>query len=171
MKKFSLKLLSAAVITAMVFSLGGCAALKKKFTRKKKEKKTTVYYNVRKYDVKPSMDLYEKHYIFWVNWHRELETELGENFKSDIRSAQEMRGNLQSMESLLIDEKAASLAPHVNAIKKVEMILKKRNMTKVNETRIRKILGREYRAINGGFSPSKIKGAIRADWKRSEEQQ
>ena len=168
MKRFSLKLISAVVISAMVLSLGGCAALKKKFTRKKKPKKTPVFYSVRKYDVKPSMDLYEKHYIFWVNWHRELVTELGENFKSDIRSAQEMRGNLDSMESLLIDEKAAELAPHVSELRKVEAILEKRNMTKVNETRIRQILGREYRAIRGRFSPSKMKGSIRADWKHSE---
>jgi len=169
MKKFSLKLLSAALISAVVLNLGGCAALKKKFTPKKKPKKTPVFYNVRKYDVKPSVELYEKHYVFWINWHRELTTELGENFKSDIRSAQEMRGNLESMESLLNDEKAALLAPHVGELRKVEAILEKRSMTKGNETRIRRILGREYRAIRSGFSPSKMKGSIRAEWKPREE--
>ncbi len=170
MKRFSLKLLSIAVVSVMVLSLAGCASLKKKFTRKKNAKSAPVFYRVRKYDVKPSMDLYEKHYVFWVNWHRELVTELGENFKSDIRSSQEMRGNLESMESLLVDEKAASLAPHVGELRKVEAILKKRNMTKVNETRIRQILGKEYRAIRSRFSPSKMAGSIRADWKHSEEQ-
>jgi hypothetical protein len=170
MKRFSLKLSSTAVILAMVLSLSGCAALKKKFTPKKKPKKAPVIYSVRKYDVKPSMDLYEKHYVFWINWHRELISELGENFKSDIRSAQEMRGNLESMKSLLVDEKAAKLAPHVSELKKVEAILKKRNMTKVNETRIRQILGREYRTLRSGFSPTKMTGSIRADWKSSEEQ-
>ncbi len=168
MKKFSPGPFSAVILLVLVLSLGGCASLKKKFTKKKKPKKTPVFYSVKEYDVKPSMDLYEKHYIFWVNWHRELITELGGNFKSDIRSAEEMRGNLQSMESLLTDERAAELAPHVKELKKIEELLEKRNMTKANETRIRHILEREYRAIRGRFSPSKMKDSIRADWKPAE---
>lgn len=124
---------------------------------------------MRKYAVLPSMDLYEKHYIFWVNWHRELIMELGENFKSDIRSVQELRSNLESMESLLTDEKAAELASRISEVKKVEVIIEKKNMTKVNETRIRQILEREYRVIRGQFSPSKVKDAIRAEWKYSDE--
>ena len=96
MRRFSLRLLSLAVISVLLLSLSGCAALKKKFTRKKKKTETPVFYHVRKYDVKPSIDLYEKHYIFWINWHRELVMELGENFKSDTRSIQELRSNLES---------------------------------------------------------------------------
>lgn len=165
MKKHLLRVALFAVISGILLNLSGCAALKKKFTRKKAPKKTPVFYSVRKYDVKPSMDLYEKHYVFWVNWHRELIMELGKNFKSDIRSAQEMRGNLESMESLLADEKAAKLAPHITEVKKVEEILRKRNMTKANEARIRQILEREYRVIKSQFSPSKVEGDIRAEWK------
>ncbi len=166
MKKTALKFLLATVLLALIINLFGCAALKKKFTRKSKVKrKTPVYYTVKKYDVKPSIELYEKHYIFWFNWDKKLIVELGKNFKSDIRSTQEMIANLQSMASLLVDEKAAALSAHVDKLKKVESILKKRNLTKANETRIRHILEREYRSIKRKFSPAKMKGYIRNEWK------
>ena len=168
MRKAMLKLVAVAAIAAMLFNTTGCAALKKKLTRKKKKKPEKVYFQVRKYNVLPSMELYEKHYTFWVNWHRKLVTELGRNFKSDIRSTEEMRGNLEAMESLLTDEEAAKLAGHVAELKKVEAVIKKRNMTKANDTRIRRILEREYRVIRSRFSPAHAKGAIRAEWKKSE---
>lgn len=167
MQKSMLKLVAVAAITALLFSAAGCASLKKKLTRKKKKKPEKVYFQVRKYAVLPSMELYEKHYTFWVNWHRKLVAELGGNFKSDIRSTEEMRGNLEAMESLLTDEKAAELAPHVAELKKIETVIKKRNMTKANDTRIRRILEREYRFIRSHFSPTNVKGAIRAEWKKS----
>ena len=82
MKKVLFRLFLGFLIFSFAAGITGCAALKKKFTRKKKERKTPVYYQVRKYDIKPSMELYEKHYIFWVNWHKNLVAELGNNYKS-----------------------------------------------------------------------------------------
>lgn len=39
MRRFSLRLLSLAVVSALLLSLSGCAALKTKFTRKKKRRR------------------------------------------------------------------------------------------------------------------------------------
>ena len=166
MKKVIHKSLSLALIGVLLVGLCGCAALKKKLTRKRKPKpKEPVFTQVRKYNVKPSLELYEKHYIFWINWHKELVEELGKNFKSDIRSTEEMVGNLGSMATLLVDEKANLLKPHIEELKKAKAIIDARTMTKVNETRIRRIVEREYREIKREFSPKKMRTFIRAEWK------
>lgn len=159
------KLLITAVLFGLLVNVSGCAALKKKFTRKKKEAKQPTYYQVRKYDIKPSMELYEKHYVFWINWQRKLLDELGKNFKNDKRCIQEITGNLGDMASLLVDEKRATLLPHINELKKVRVIIDKRTMTTSNQTRIRRILEREYRVVKREFSPKKMTGFIRKEWK------
>lgn len=165
MKKIAVKIITMVVLAGFVANLSGCAALKKKFTRKKEEKPKAPLYQVRKYDIKPSLELYERHYIFWVNWHKKLVNELGKNYKSDLRSVREMIMNLKSMAILLVPEKAAYFAPHIDELAKAEVIIEKRNMTKIKETRIRRILEREYRAIKREFSPSRIAGYIRKEWK------
>lgn len=169
MKKTVFKLLVAVLIIGMLSGLAGCASLKKKFTRKKGSKKPKVYFQVKKYDIKPSPELYEKHYIFWINWHKELVEELGRNFKSDIRSSQEAIGNLEDMQALLVDEKAEALEPHIEDIRQAKLIIDRHNMTKQNETRIRNILNREYRSIKREFSPKKISKYIRSEWREYDE--
>jgi len=169
-KLYRIKLLTVFMVIVLLAGTSGCAALKKKFTRKTKEKpKTPVFYQVRKYNIKPSMELYEKHYIFWINWQRKLIAELGKNFKNDIRCSQEIEGNVIDMVSLLVDDEAAKLTTHLEELSKIRAILEKRNMTKVNETRIRQILEREYRVIKREFSPGKMSDHIRKDWKKEEE--
>ena len=166
MKKPVLKFLPYIALLVLLANLSGCAELKRKFTPKKKPKPIRRVYNrVEKYDIKPSMELYEKHYIFWINWHRELLETLGENFKSDVKCSQEITANTEDMATLLVDKMAAGLTPHVEALRKVEIIIDKRNMTKANETRIRRILEREYRAIKRKFSPKEMKDYIRKEWK------
>jgi mRNA deadenylase 3'-5' endonuclease subunit Ccr4 len=124
---------------------------------------------VHKYDIKPSMELYEKHYIFWANWHSKILAELGKNFKNDIRCMQEIVGNLDDMYSLLNDEEGEKLRPHIEDIKKAKAIIDERNMTTSNETRIRRILERENRVIEREFTPRKMQGSIREDWRANGE--
>ncbi|MBN1354574.1 MAG: hypothetical protein JW994_07920 [Candidatus Omnitrophica bacterium] len=154
-----------AAIFMISFNLSGCAALKTKFTRKnKKEVKRQVYYQLRKYEVKPSFELYEKHYIFWANWHKELTDELGANYKNDIKCIQGIVSNIEDMATLLVDEKAVELTPHIDELKKAESIIKKRDTTKTNRTRVRRILEKERRLIRSKFSPKDMAGFIREDW-------
>ncbi len=148
----------------LLTSVAGCASLKKKFTPKHKKKELQTAVQLREYDIKPSIELYEKHYVYWVNWYRKLITELGKNFKSDIRSSQEMISHLYDMQALLTDEKATELGGRISDIISAKVIIDKHNLTKVNETRVRRILEREYRAIKREFSPKKMKDHIRSEF-------
>src|SRR4030042_732606 len=166
MRVVATKILSLFILCSLFLNLSGCAALKQKFTRKTKAKTgAPVYYQVKKYDIKPSIDLYEKHYIFWINWQRKLVSELGKNFKSDIRSTQEIVSNLEDMATLLTDEKALELEPHINVLGEIKGIVSKSDMTKANETRIRRILENEYRVLQREFSPVKMARYIREEYK------
>jgi len=166
-KRFLLKLISLVLFCVVSLNLFGCAALKKKFTPKKKKKTVTpVYYTGVKYDIKPSIDLYEKHYVYWIGWQRKLIDTLGKNFKSDQRCIREIVGNLSDMEGLIVDQKADLLKPHIEKLNKAKDIIDKRNLTTSNETRIRHILEREYRVVKREFTPKDMKGFIRKDWKK-----
>jgi len=168
MKKHVMRFLYFAFLAILLFGASGCEALKAKFTRKKaKDAKVPAYYQLRKYDIKPSMELYEKHYVFWVNWQREIIAELGNNFKSDMRSIREIVSNLEDMASLLVEEEAARLEPHITKMRKVRVIIDKRNMTKANQTRSLHILERGYREVKRGFAPKKMKNNIRPDFKEN----
>jgi len=167
MKRSSIIVVLLFVTFSLVLSLSGCASLAKKFTPKKKVKaKKQIFHKLTKYEVKPSMELYEKHYIFWANWQSELISELGRNFKNDIRNIQEIIGNLDDMYALLSDEEGNKLKPHIDELKKAQDIIVKRNMTTFNEIRIRRIIERESRTIERKFTPRKMKGKIRGDWRK-----
>ncbi|MCQ9206746.1 MAG: hypothetical protein NG740_02545 [Omnitrophica bacterium] len=166
MKKRAFNLALVLVVSGMALGFSGCALSKIKLTPKRTAKKeAAVFLTGRVYDVKPSMDLYEKHYIFWVNWHKKFIERLGKNTKSDLRSSEEMISNLEDMSTLLTDDMSEALVPHIAEVKKIKAIIRERNLTKANETRIRHIAEREYRAIKRDFRPKKIKGYIRDDWR------
>ena len=165
MRNLILRFVSITLVFGLLLNLSGCAALKKKFTRKKKVKIEKPFYRIREYDTKPALEFYERHYIFWINWHKKLVDELGNNYKSDLRSIRKMIESLGDMAILLVNEKAASLASHIDELVKAEDIIKQRNLTKANELRIRRILKREYSAIKREFLPSKVADYIRKEWK------
>ena len=105
----------------IVFNLGGCASFRKKFIRQKKEKKVApTYSRIEEYNTVPTIEIYEKHYIFWRSWHREIMELLGENSKKDKRCISEMIGNLQDLRSMLVNEKGDELDKHINRLKEVE---------------------------------------------------
>ena len=155
------------VVIFVVFNLGGCAALRKKFIpKKKKEKVSPTYSRIEEYNTVPTIEIYEKHYIFWRSWHREIMELLGENSKKDKRCISEMIGNLQDLRSMLVDEKGNELDKHIAKLKEVEQIIIKRNLTSSTKTRIRRILEKEYVLIKISFSYRKIEPFIRKEFRR-----
>ena len=162
LQRFSVFLL----VVFLTVSVSGCATLKKKFTRKKKEEKKPRYYQVRKYDIKPSMELYEKHYIYWINWHRDMSQKLGRNAKRDRLNIQQLVGNLYDMRKILDDEEAARLEPHIETLRGVQKTVTTQNLDSGDAARIQNILDRELRIVKREFSPSKMKGHIRDDWEK-----
>lgn len=170
MKKWIGRALAFFVIMSVALNLTGCAALKKKLTPKKKPKpKHTVFSKVRKYDIRPSPELYEKHYIYWINWHKKFISELGESHKSDVRSLEEMTSNLGDMFALLRDEKADKLKSHIDKLRDLKALIQKRSARGSNDIRIRRIAEKEQRAIRREFSPRQAADYIRKDWRQTTE--
>jgi len=166
MKKTIFRILLFFAVFGLAVNLAGCLALKKKLTPKRKPKsKQAVFIDTQKHDIEPSGRLYQKHYVFWINWHKKFVSELGESAKSDIRSTQEMIGNLKDMARLLVDEKAELLKLHIDKLKKIKTLIDKGTMTKAREVRVRRIAEREFKAISREFSPKKISRYIREDWR------
>ena len=151
----------------IVFNLGGCASFRKKFIRQKKEKKVApTYSRIEEYNTVPTIEIYEKHYIFWRSWHREIMELLGENSKKDKRCISEMIGNLQDLRSMLVNEKGDELDKHINRLKEVEKTIIKKELTLSTKTRIRRILEKEYVLIKINFSYRKMEPFIRKDFRR-----
>ncbi len=156
------------VLLVMAFMVSGCAQMRDKFIRKPKEEetKTKRYYAVRKYDVKPSLDLYTKRYVFWKTWHKELLSVLGKgNHKKIVVAVEQEVSNLMDMQNMLTDEKAEELGKLVDGMTEMEKIIKKQKITTGTEVRIRKKLESLGGQIKRGFSYNKMRGYIRDDFR------
>lgn len=143
-------------------NLAGCEPLRKKFTRKKKEPvKMPRVYQIKKYERKPTPELYKKHYAYWASWQSELTRVLGENHKKDSRCAEEIVGNLRDMQNMLVKAKADELNPRIEKIAKVKEMIFNEDMTSANKDYIKRTLEKEDRAIKRDFYYDKIKNYMK----------
>lgn len=150
------------LIFFIVFNITGCEAVRKKFTRKKKAVvKMPRIYQVRKYEKKPTPELYNKHYTFWVTWQSELIRVLGENHKKDMRCIDEIVGNLIDMQNILVEEKAKELTPHIEKMVKVKDIIFNEELSQANKDYVKRTLEREDRFIKKEFNYKKVKDYLR----------
>jgi len=166
MKKNNSYILVAILIA--VVAVSGCAQMRDKFIRnpKKKEDVGKMHHVVIEQDVRPSLDLYIKRYIFWKNWHSELLAVLSdENRKKAIVAVEHDISNLMDMRNMLVDEKAAKLQVVIDEMTGIETNIQKRRAAAGGEVRIRKRLEALGRKIRRNFSYNRIKGFIRSDWK------
>ena len=161
------RMMAALVLCAAVLS--GCADLKNKFVRKKAEPQLARYVPVREYDVRPSMDLYSKRYIYWKNWHREVMAFLNDpratNQKKITVALEQEISNLLSMRNMLVDEKSDELQELIGKVSDVENTVKTETVTKGNRPRITsemRLLGMQ---IKDGFSHRKMVGEIRDEFR------
>ena len=158
----------AILVCAVMFS--GCADLKNKFIRKKKEPELKRYIPVKEYDVRPSMELYTKRYIYWKNWHREvmglLEDPNETNHKKIVVAIEQENSNLMDMRNMLVDEKSDQLQGIIDQVTAIEMTIKKEKVTNANRvqlTRKMDLLGKE---IKSDFSYRKMVGEIRDEFRK-----
>ncbi len=155
----------------MCSTLSGCEGLKKKFTRKKKPAvKMPRIYQVKKYEKKPTPELYNKHYAYWLNWQSELMKVLGQNRKKDTRCIEEIISNLKDMQNILISEKAEKLQPHIDKMIKVRDCIVAGNLTQYNKTYIEMTVGKEYRLIRNGFSYKYVKDYLKKSFEDESEE-
>lgn len=150
------------IIVCLAVSLTGCDALQRKFTRKKKAppKKPRIY-QVQRYEKKPTPELYNKHFVYWQTFSSDMIARLGQNHKKDMRSIDEMVGNLKDMQNILVKEKADELQPHIDTAIDMRSTINRGDMSFSVKNSIHSTLEREDRAIKRGFITSKVKNYIK----------
>ena len=153
------------LIFFILANLTGCETMRKKFTRKKKGPvKMPRIYQVRKYEKKPTPQLYKKHYAFWASWQSELISVLGQNHKKDMRCIEEIIGNLGDMHNILVQEKAGQLKTHIDKLMKVKGIIFNEELTQANKDYVKRTLEREDRAIKREFNYKKVKDYLKVSY-------
>ena len=159
------RVLTFSIALFLVFNIAGCAGLQKKFTRKKKETvKMPRIYQVKKYDRKPTPELYRKHYVYWESFQSEMIMVLGQNHKKDMVCIEHIISNLSDMRNMLLPEKAAELEIHIERLAKIKDILAKEDLTRFNRTYVTMTLERESRYIKRGFVYKKVKDSLRTSY-------
>ncbi len=153
--------MSVLMVVIVVTGLAGCDAVQRKFTRKTKTVKAPRIYQVKKYDIKPSADLYSKHYAYWRSWQSELIQELGQNHKKDKRCIEEILMQLGAMQNILVKDKADELGRHIARLEDVRDTITKQEVDTFNRSSTLMVLEREDRYIRSGFSVSRIKNYIK----------
>ena len=161
------------VVLLFIFSvsnLTGCANLKKKFTRKKKKKdELPMYYNVKEYDIKPSLELYTKHYIYWKNWNRDLLDNLGKNSKKDRENVNQVIGELVAMRAMLNPPKYDDMQKHLDRMHEIKSFLLQGRKDATTMARIRRMVEIEQRNVKLEFSYNKIGSFIASDFEWREQ--
>lgn len=167
------------LLLAVVIGLTGCAQLKDiQLVRKPKadENKLKRYYAVRPYDVKPSLELYTKRYIFWKSWNKDLNELLEQaesqdvNHKKIVVAIEQEVSNLIDMRDMLVDEKAEELQKYIEELTEVEMILKKEKLTRGNQVQIRRTVQNAGRQIKLKFSYNKVQDDIASEFRDEPEE-
>ena len=152
------KAISGLIIFFLLLNLAGCDSIQKKFTRKKKEPvKAPRLYQEKKYEKKPTPELYKKHFSYWVSWQSELISLLGQNHKKDARCIEEIVGNLKDMQNILVPEKGVEMESHIEKLEKVKNIILNEDLSQANKVYVMATLEREDRAIKREFKYSKVK--------------
>jgi len=154
------------LLVLLIPGLSGCASLRDKFTRKKKTDKEELpkFYPVREYKIKPSIELYTKHYIFWKNWNKEFLVQLGKNVKKDRQCLENMIMHLQDMKVMLKPPLAEELQEHIETLQSIQPTIYKGRMNVGTETRVRRIIEKEYSLVRTTFSYNKVGEYIASDF-------
>ena len=156
------KSIGIILIILLALNFSGCETMRKKFTRKKKAVvKAPRIYQVKKYEKKPSPELYSKHYVYWASWQSELIKVLGQNHKKDLQCIEQIISNLNDMANILIPEKGALLKTHIDKLDKVRDMIAKEDLGVGNKHYALMTLEREERYIKREFSLTKMKDYLK----------
>lgn len=159
------RLVSLFLVFFMLANLVGCEAVKKKFRRKKKEAvKMPRIYQVRKYEKRPTPELYKKHYAFWSSWQSELIGVIGQNSKKDKRCIEEIISNLEDMQNILVKEKADKLEPHIDKMMSVKDTIFRDELNPTTRDYLRRVLEREERFIKKEFVFEAVRNYIKTSF-------
>jgi len=153
----------------MLAAMTGCEPLKKKFTRKPKTPvKMPRIYQVKKYEKKPTPQLYQKHYSYWVTWQSELIKVLGQNHKKDVMCIEQIISNLKDMQNILVKEKGDVLAPHIANMDRVKDVIIHEDLSQFNKDYVSRTLEKEDRIIKREFSPAKVRNNLKKSFEEDD---
>jgi hypothetical protein len=156
------KMLSWLIVFFLIANMTGCEPLAKKFRRKKKETvRMPRVFKVKKYEKKPSPELYKKHYAYWSSWQSELIKVLGQNHKKDLVCIEHIVSNLIDMQNILVPEKGAELTPHIEKLSRVQDVITREELTTANRDYVLRSLEREDRFIKKNFSYTRVKNCLK----------
>jgi len=156
------KLIYLVLAFFLITSIGGCANIQKKFTRKKKETvKMPRVYQPRKYEKKPTPELYKKHFSYWESWQSELIKVLGQNHKKDTMCIENIISNLTDMQNILVPEKGDELTKHIERLMQVKDIIARESGSHADKGWALSTLDRESRYIKREFRYDKVKGYLK----------
>jgi len=154
--------ISWILVLFMLVNLTGCETLAKKFRRKsKKTVKMPRMYQVKKYEKKPTPELYKKHYAYWESWQSELIQVLGNNRKKDLLCIEQIISNLRDMQNILVPDKGKEMESHIDKLIKVKEMIVSTDLTKANSGYAVRILEREDRLITKYFAYRKVKNFLK----------
>jgi len=157
------------IVVAFAFNLAGCDAVQRKFTRKKKEVKAPRIYQLKKYDIKPSPELYEKHFSYWQSWSSEILQRLGDNHKKDVRCINELISQLQDMKNILVPEKADALQKYAGQYDRVRNTIERQELSQYNKSDSMMTLERLDRTVKREFCLDRIRNYIKQSFDSDEE--
>ena len=156
------KTIALMLVISLALGIAGCANVQKKFTRKKKETvKMPRLYQPRKYEKKPTPELYKKHYSYWESWQSELIKVLGQNHKKDALCIEEIISNLKDMQNILVPEKGDELTKHIDRLLEVKDIIVRESGSHADKSWSLMTLDRESRYIKREFQYDKVKGYLK----------
>ncbi len=156
------KVFALMMAIVLAISLVGCDALQRKFTRKKKYTKPVPrIYQMKKYDVKPSTELYSKHYAYWQSWMSELIQDLGDNHKKDVRCIEEAISQIHDMQNILVPEKADAIDKQIGRLEEIRDTIEKEELSQFNTSRILMDLERVDRTVKREFDVKRIKNYVK----------
>lgn len=159
------------LILLLAVSMSGCGTTwGQKFIRRKKDvKKTPKIVQIQKYPMKPTPELYKKHYSYFITWQSELLSELGENRKKDIRSLEEAISNLRDMQNILVPEWGDKMQKYVDREMEAREIIIYQELSKYNVDSVRSTLEKVDRAIKRDFCYSRVKDHLKKDMNENED--
>ena len=149
------------IIMILAAGLAGCDAVQKKFTRKNKTVAKPRFYQLKKYQKKPSPELYKQHYAYWASWQEEMIQFLGQNHKKDERAVEEAIGHLKDMQNILVPSKAEEMQLHIDRMESARAIIFRGELSSANKDYVHSTIEREDRAIKRDFSYNKVKNSLR----------
>lgn len=158
------KFIAVLVVACLTVTMAGCSPeWQKKFIRKKKDvKKMPRIYQLKRYEKRPSIELYQKHYVYWESWQSELIEVLGNNPKKDARCAEEALGQMRDMQYILVPEMGDKLDRHIATLEEAQEMILRGDMTQpINRDNVRRRLEKVDRVVKHDFCPKKVRNYIK----------